>query len=88
MNGDSVVATVLSELVGHFAHAVGAADSGVRDAKRLRELVGQWRAEATKDGYRAAEAKWARDYWLSDLAVGYGYGVEDLTKFFDWLEGR
>lgn len=77
---------VLTELVGHYAYDTGATDSGVRDACRKIQLVALWRGHAKAAGYDKLEAEWARGYWLSDEAIGRGYGVADLTKFFRWLE--
>lgn len=77
---------ILTELVGHCAYDTGCRDSGVHDLRRQRVLATALRYLMQQDDYRALEARWFRDYWLSEEAIAQGYGMKDVLQFCRWLE--
>ncbi len=77
---------ILTELVAHCAYETGSTDSGVHDPTRRKVLVDALRSVMQQDDYRALEARWFRDYWLSEEAIGQGYGMADAADFWKWLE--
>ena len=80
---------ILTELVGFYAYETGSTDSGVKDDLRRGELAAAYLKAVEPDTKetRDAESRWFREYWLSEDAIEQGYGIEDATEFFAWLEG-
>ena len=64
----------------------GGAGSGVRD-DLLREAVTKYIVSLDEDQYRTLRAIVARSY-LTDEAIGQGYGVDDAIEIDWWIEER
>lgn len=69
-------------LDGLHAHDIGCSDSGIHD-EALRERV---KAELARPHSKARLAYVTRDLFLTDDAIGEGYGLEDLVEFIEWLK--
>jgi hypothetical protein len=76
----------LSEkLIGMFAYDSGSVDSGIHDPEAKRLCIEYLDSLGGKE-YRAVLARIAREAFLSEDAIGEGYGIEDVAKFNEWLE--
>ena len=76
-------------LDGLFAYDGGATDSGIHDeGLRARCITALKEHRAAAEQWRPFVARLVRDMWLSDEAIGQGYGLEDALEFTEWLEER
>ncbi len=77
-------------LDGLHAYDDGATSSGIHDeGLRVRCITAlEERRQAGPEQWRPWLARLVRDMWLSDEAIGQGYGLEDALGFTEWLEDR
>lgn len=68
-------------LDGLFAYDTGCVGSGIKDEQLRQRCIDALRALS-----RPTLAALVRDMWLSDEAIGLGYGAEDAAEFLRWLD--
>jgi len=75
-------------LDGLYAYDQGSKDSGIHDeALRARCIahMRQWPVGEFELMPTAEVSRMVRDMWLSDEAIGQGYGIESAFGFTRWL---
>lgn len=75
-------------LDGLAAYDAGATDSGIRDEALRARCIAELKERAAAESWRPFISRLVRDMWLSDEAIGQGYGLEDALEFTEWLEER
>lgn len=75
-------------LDGLYAYDQGAVDSGIRDAGLRARCVAQmkqWPVGEYELLPTAEVSRLVREMWLTDEAIGQGYGIESAFSFTRWL---
>lgn len=79
---------LMDALLGLYAYDTGCVDSGIHD-ERLKQKC---REEMDKD-LRPSQlfsdrmARLVRDNMLDEDSIKQGYGLEDVLKFLQWIDG-
>lgn len=72
-------------LNGLKAYDTGSTDSGIHDPRRKSQAIAYLRSLSGKD-HRIILGRIGRDTYLTDEALEYGYGLEDIKGFIEWLD--
>lgn len=72
-------------LDGLFAFDTGSVNSGIND-EILREEIIDYLDSLDEDEFRIIMSTFVREHFLSDQALGKGYGIEDVKSFITWLD--
>jgi len=72
-------------LDGLCAYDEGAVSSGIHDEQLRQRCIAELKQRTAGDEGRAWLARFARDMYLSDEAIGDGYGLGDVLEFAEWL---
>ena len=76
---------ILRELEGHMAYDQGSTDSGVHDPVRRRILAEKLDALGEQE-FSLSMSRFIREAYLTEDALGSGYGWEDALSFSQWIQ--
>lgn len=74
-----------NSLDGLFAFDTGSVNSGIND-ENLRDEISDYLDSLDENEFRIIMSTFVRKHFLSDQALGKGYGIEDVKSFIEWLD--
>ncbi len=75
---------VFGALDGLYAYDCGCTDSGIHNEKLKNEVIIHLQ-NLSEDELRILLSEFLREYFLTEDALRQGYGIEDVSRFIEWL---